>query len=78
MRRFGIGRPPRLRYAGPRATSSAGTPRTWRRAGESDVRERVDADLRDLLASHWPEPLPDAVRERMNSILEKYGAQLLA
>lgn len=47
-------------------------------AGESDVLERVDADLRDLLASHWPEPLPDAVRERMNSILEKYGAQLLA
>jgi trimethylamine:corrinoid methyltransferase-like protein len=47
-------------------------------AGESDLLERVDADLRDLLASHWAEPLPDAVRERMNSILEKYGAAPLA
>jgi trimethylamine:corrinoid methyltransferase-like protein len=33
----------------------------------------VEEDLRRILASHRPEPLPDALREQINSILGKYS-----
>ena len=34
--------------------------------------ERIDADLRQILAVHEPEPLPEPLRAQLGAILEKY------
>jgi hypothetical protein len=33
----------------------------------------IDEDLQRILATHRPEPLPDALRSQINSVLEKYN-----
>jgi trimethylamine--corrinoid protein Co-methyltransferase len=39
-----------------------------------DLGERIDADLRRILATHRPEPLDDAVAARMRAIRERFQA----
>ena len=34
----------------------------------------IEEDLRRILATHRPEPLPDSVQSRIQSILDKYHA----
>jgi trimethylamine:corrinoid methyltransferase-like protein len=34
--------------------------------------ERIDADLREILAAHEPEPMPEPLRTQLGAILEKY------
>ncbi len=34
--------------------------------------QRIDADLRQILAVHEPEPLPDALRAQLGAILEEF------
>lgn len=46
--------------------------------GASDeLIDRVDKDLREILATHRPDPLPEALREQIDAILDKYGAERL-
>jgi trimethylamine:corrinoid methyltransferase-like protein len=39
---------------------------------DKDLIERIDDDLREILANHRPEPMPDPIRERIYTILGKY------
>ena len=36
--------------------------------GHTDLIERIDKDLREILAEHQPEPLPDPIREKVRAI----------
>jgi trimethylamine:corrinoid methyltransferase-like protein len=47
---------------------------TWEREGAKDLKERIDEDLRTILETHKPEPLPDPVQSQINTILKKFGA----
>jgi trimethylamine:corrinoid methyltransferase-like protein len=40
---------------------------------DEDLLERIDADLREILATHRPEPMPEATREQLGAILEEFG-----
>jgi trimethylamine:corrinoid methyltransferase-like protein len=42
---------------------------------ERDLIDRIDDDLREILRTHRPEALPDPIRRKINSILEKSSAQ---
>jgi trimethylamine--corrinoid protein Co-methyltransferase len=46
----------------------------WQEEGRKDLKEIIDADLRNILATHRPEPLPASVREQLDAIVEKYAA----
>jgi trimethylamine:corrinoid methyltransferase-like protein len=39
---------------------------------DKDLFERIDDDLREILANHQPEPLPEAIRAKIRSILGKF------
>jgi len=39
---------------------------------DKDLIERIDDDLREILANHRPEPMPDPIRGRIYTILGKY------
>jgi trimethylamine:corrinoid methyltransferase-like protein len=39
---------------------------------DKDLIERIDDDLREILANHQPEPMPDSIRERIDAILGKF------
>ena len=39
---------------------------------DQDLIERIDDDLREILATHRPEPLPEAVRKEIRAILERF------
>ena len=41
---------------------------------EPDLIDRIDQDLRHILATHRPEPLPEQARKTIESILAKHGA----
>ena len=41
--------------------------------GERDLIDEIDADLREILANHRPEPLADHARKQIDAILKKYG-----
>ncbi len=45
---------------------------------DRELWERLDEDLREILRTHRPEPLPAPLRKRINSILEKSGASPVA
>jgi trimethylamine:corrinoid methyltransferase-like protein len=42
------------------------------RLPDKDLFERIDDDLREILANHQPEPLPEAIRAKIHSILGKF------
>jgi trimethylamine:corrinoid methyltransferase-like protein len=39
---------------------------------DKELIERIDADLREILASHQPEPMPDPIRKKIHSILGEF------
>jgi hypothetical protein len=39
---------------------------------DEDLIERIDEDLREILAEHQPEPLPDPIREKVHAIHGKF------
>ena len=39
---------------------------------DKNLVQRIDTDLREILAVHEPEPLPDALRAQLGAILEKF------
>jgi trimethylamine:corrinoid methyltransferase-like protein len=39
---------------------------------DRDLVERIDADLREILASHQPEPMPEPVRKEIRAILDRF------
>ena len=39
---------------------------------DKELIERIDADLREILASHQPEPMPDPIRKEIHSILGEF------
>jgi trimethylamine:corrinoid methyltransferase-like protein len=41
---------------------------------DKNLMERIDDDLREILAEHQPEPLPDPIREKVHAILGKFEA----
>ena len=46
---------------------------TWQKEGKKDLKEIIDADLRNILATHKPEPLPVSVQKQLEAIVKKYG-----
>jgi len=44
------------------------------RRADEDLIERIDADLRNILAMHRPEPMPEAMHKELGAILEKFGS----
>jgi len=40
---------------------------------QPDLVDRIDRDLREILASHRPEPLPEALRSSIDTVLEKWA-----
>ncbi|MCF8069132.1 MAG: trimethylamine methyltransferase family protein [Desulfobacterales bacterium] len=45
----------------------------WVREGKKDLFDRIDEDLKRILAEHQPEAIPDNVRQGMDEVLKKYG-----
>jgi trimethylamine--corrinoid protein Co-methyltransferase len=39
---------------------------------DRELIERIDDDLREILATHRPEPLPEPVRKEIRAILERF------
>lgn len=54
------------RYFGPNIPESMGT------KPDKDLFERIDDDLREILASHHPQPLPEAVLREIRAIQENF------
>ncbi|MBW2543573.1 MAG: trimethylamine methyltransferase family protein [Deltaproteobacteria bacterium] len=42
---------------------------------DADLFERIDEDLREILASHQPEPMPEPLRKQLAAILDKYDTE---
>jgi trimethylamine--corrinoid protein Co-methyltransferase len=42
---------------------------------DKDLMERIDDDLREILAEHQPEPLPDPIREKVHAIYERLDTE---
>lgn len=40
---------------------------------KKDLIDRIDEDLRTILGTHQPEPLPDSIQEQIEAILKKFG-----
>jgi trimethylamine--corrinoid protein Co-methyltransferase len=57
------------RYFGAQLPLASGT------LPDTDLIQRIDADLRDILANHRPEPLPEAIRRQLGAILEKFETE---
>jgi trimethylamine---corrinoid protein Co-methyltransferase len=45
----------------------------WQNEGQKDLFDRIDKDLKNTIADHQPEPLPKEVRQKINTVLHKYG-----
>ncbi len=41
---------------------------------DKELLERIDDDLREILANHRPEPMPDPIREKIHAILGRFEA----
>ncbi|MEW6440053.1 MAG: trimethylamine methyltransferase family protein [bacterium] len=46
---------------------------SWDQEGRKDLKDVIDRDLRNILATHKPEPLPASVQEQMNAVLQRYA-----
>jgi len=44
----------------------------WEQGGRKDLKDLIDQDLRKILATHQPEPLPASVQDRLKDIVKKY------
>jgi trimethylamine---corrinoid protein Co-methyltransferase len=45
----------------------------WTQQGKKDLFDRIDGDLKNTLAEHQPEPLPEQIRQNIDTVLQKYG-----
>jgi trimethylamine:corrinoid methyltransferase-like protein len=45
---------------------------SWEQEGRKELKDVIDQDLRRILASHAPEPLPTPVEARLRDIVRKY------
>lgn len=45
----------------------------WENEGKKDLIDQIDEDLRKTITEHQPEPIPDLIRQNIDSILQKYG-----
>jgi len=54
---------------------SARQPLSLNTLPDVDLFERIDQDLREILSSHRPEPLPESIREEVRSIQRSFEAQ---
>jgi len=52
---------------------TSGTREQWEKEGRPDLVDVIDKDLREILATHRPEPFPDNVKKQIDYILVKYG-----
>jgi trimethylamine:corrinoid methyltransferase-like protein len=41
---------------------------------DKDLFQRIDDDLREILANHQPEPMSEAMRKQLGAILDKFEA----
>ena len=48
---------------------------SWEQGGRKDLIDLIDEHLREILATHQPEPLADHVRKKIDDILVKYGVK---
>jgi trimethylamine---corrinoid protein Co-methyltransferase len=46
----------------------------WDESGRKDLKDVIDHDLREILATHKPEPLSVSVQTQLTAIVEKYRA----
>ena len=42
---------------------------------DKDLFQRIDDDLREILVSHHPEPMPEAIRRQLGTILDKFETE---
>jgi len=42
---------------------------------DKELIERIDDDLREILVSHHPEPMPEAIRRQLGTILDKFETE---
>ncbi len=42
---------------------------------DTDLFDRIDEDLREILANHQPEPMPDTLRKQLGAILDKFDTE---
>jgi trimethylamine:corrinoid methyltransferase-like protein len=57
------------RYFGANFPLSSGT------LPDKDLFQRIDDDLREILVSHHPEPMPEAIRRQLGTILDKFETE---
>jgi trimethylamine--corrinoid protein Co-methyltransferase len=57
------------RYFGAKFPLASGT------LPDADLLERIDEDLREILAKHRPEPMPESLRKQLRTILEKFDTE---
>jgi trimethylamine:corrinoid methyltransferase-like protein len=57
------------RYFGAKFPLASGT------LPDTDLFQRIDADLREILAKHQPEPMPEAMRKQLGTILDKFRTE---
>lgn len=50
----------------------AKTPLSSNRVPKHDLVERIDKDLREILANHQPKPMPEAIREQVRAVHAKF------
>jgi len=50
----------------------------WKRAGEKDIVEVAREKIREILATHKPEPIPRDFQNEISQILKKYEKEFLA
>ena len=56
----------------PRGLTSFNYPLSSNLIPEKNMMERIDDDLREIFASHQPDPISDSIREKLHAILGKY------
>jgi len=50
----------------------AKTPLSSNHVPKHDLVERIDKDLREILANHQPKPMPEAIREQVRAVHAKF------
>jgi trimethylamine--corrinoid protein Co-methyltransferase len=48
------------------------TPLSSNHVPKHDLFERIDKDLREILANHRPKPMPEAIREQVHAVHAKF------
>ncbi len=50
---------------------------TWEKAGAKDIVKVAKEKVKEILASHKPEPIPKDVQEEISQILKRYEKEAL-